>query len=159
MCVCAWVCVYVCKTFDLKRQLCMKTIRFASGVVSTNDWMVLSVEGLCTRTPYKWKKSIAHCVDELTSEKSQLQVITFQCEQSLQELFVLRVEQSHKESMVICVADWWSANKLRTLFCFYWAEGSKLDKNWSKFSHKLVKKRPGRALERGARDQMVPGQA
>ena len=84
------------KDFNRKQPLYIKTLSFASAVFSTNYEIVLSVDGLCTRTPYKREKSIAHCVDEFTSEKSQLQVTTFQWEQSLQELVVLRVEKSHK---------------------------------------------------------------
>ena len=52
-------------------------------------------------------------------------------------------------------------NQDYSLFLQYsqWAEGSKLNKNWSKFSETFVKKRLGRALERGARAQMGPGYA
>ena len=64
--------------FDRKQQLYITTISFASGVFFTNYHIVVSVDGLCTRTLYKWEKSIAHCVYDFTSEKSQLQVNTFQ---------------------------------------------------------------------------------
>ena len=40
-----------------------------------------------------------------------------------------------------------------------WTEGSTLVNNWSKFCLKFIKKRPGRALERGPGDQMAPGRA
>ena len=103
--------------FFIESNSCI--LRRLSGVFFTNYHIVVSVDGLCTRTLYKWEKSIAHCVDDFTSEKSQLQVNTFQSEKSLQELVVLRVEKSHKYSMVIWVADWRSANTVSTIFCFY----------------------------------------
>ena len=59
--------------------------------------------------------------------------------------------------MVICVADWLSANKVRAILCFYNVVSGQKVRN--KFLTKIVKKRPGRALERGPRDQMTPGQA
>ena len=41
-------------------------VSYASAVFSTNYWIVLNVDGLCSRTLYKWEQSIAHCVDDFT---------------------------------------------------------------------------------------------